>query len=182
MIMNDIKEKLIHWLGGFTKDEHEMIAKYEYYLGTLKACGEVLAIMKKAYGMPADQWAEYVYDETKAYREDCRSLYHESEIDLDEYNLSCENGKKMYMFDMKEKLIHLLGGLTHDEHYTLLQHEHDTGAIYACIDIMEIMEEAYGMPAEQWVEYVYAETEDFRDYCERRCDRCKSDLEKHKLL
>ena len=181
-IMNDIKEKLIHLLGGVTKDEHKLLAKYEYYLGTLKACDEVLAIMKKAYGMPADQWAEYVYDETKAYREDCSRLYHESEIDLDEYDLSCENGKEMYMFDMKEKVIHLLGGLTHDEHYTFLQHEHDTGALYACIDIMEIMEEAYGMPAEQWVNHVYENTELYSESQRFWYNKHRSHLEKWGLL
>ena len=69
MIMNDIKEKLIHLLGGVTKDEQKLLAKYEYYLGTLRTCDEVLTIMKKAYGMPADQWAKHVYEETEAYYE-----------------------------------------------------------------------------------------------------------------
>lgn len=167
--MNDIKEKLIHWLGGVTKDEHEMIAKFEYCLGTLKACDEVLSIMKKAYGMPADQWAEYVYDETKAYREDCSRLYHESEIDLDEYDLSC---------DIKEKLIHLLGGLTHDEHYTMLQFKHDTGMLTACDDILKIMKEAHGMPAEQWVNHVYEDTELYRERQQFWYDKIRSHLEK----
>lgn len=171
--MNDIKEKLIHMLGGITKDEHEMIAKYEYYLGVLRACDEVLAIMKKAYGMPADEWAKYVYDETEEYSKDCKRLYDESEIDLDEHNLSC---------NIKEKLIHLLGGLTHDEHYTLLQFKHDTGMLTACNSIMAIMKEAHGMPAEQWVNHVYENTE---LYCESEqfwYDKIRSHLEKWGLL
>ena len=86
------------------------------------------------------------------------------------------------MNDIKEKLIHLLGGFTKDEHRVLQRYEYECGLLKSCDYVMEIMKKAYGMPADQWVEYVYAETEDFRDYCERRCDRCKSDLEKHKLL
>lgn len=173
---------MIHMLGGVSKDEQKLIAKYEYYLGVLGACDEVLAIMKKAYGMPADEWAKYVYDETKAYREDCERLYDESEIDLDEHNLLCKNRKAMYMFSIKEKLIYLLGGLIKDEHIIILQHEHDTGTLTACNSILAIMKEAYGMPADQWVNHVYENTELYRESQQFWYDNYKSFLEKWGLL
>ena len=64
MTMNKIKEKLIHWLGGVTKEENVSIVRYEHTDGMLMAYDEVLAIMKKAYGMSAEEWAKYVYDNT----------------------------------------------------------------------------------------------------------------------
>ena len=67
--MFDIKEKLIHLLGGITKTEHEMVLRYKRSSGELLSCELLLDIMKKAYGMPADQWAKHVYEETEAYYE-----------------------------------------------------------------------------------------------------------------
>ena len=87
MIMNDVKEKLIHLLGGVTKDEHEMVLRYKRSSGELLSCELLLDMMKKAYGMPADQWAKYVYEETEEYLEHCKWWYDTNETALKKWGL-----------------------------------------------------------------------------------------------
>ena len=72
--MNKIKEKLIHLLGGLSEHEYNLKVKHERTVGELMAYNTVLCIMKEAYGMPADQWAKHVYEETEKVRHDLQCL------------------------------------------------------------------------------------------------------------
>lgn len=55
MIMNKIKEKLIHWLGGVTKEEHNKWLEYKESHGKYYATEFLLSEAKRLYGLPADQ-------------------------------------------------------------------------------------------------------------------------------
>ena len=85
--MFEMKEKLIHLLGGVTKDEHKMLISHEHSKCLFGAYNRMLEIMDKAYGMPADQWAKHVYDKIALYRGDCKYFYESSKSRLKEWGL-----------------------------------------------------------------------------------------------
>lgn len=62
MIMNKIKEKLIHLLGGVTKEEHNKRLEYRYAHGKFYAIEFLLSEAKRLYGLPADQWSNQMYE------------------------------------------------------------------------------------------------------------------------
>ena len=62
MTMNKIKEKLIHWLGGVTKEEHNKWLEYKYAHGKFHAIEFLLSEAKRLYGLTADQWSEQMYE------------------------------------------------------------------------------------------------------------------------
>lgn len=62
MTMNKIKEKLIHLLGGVTKEEHNKWLEYKYAHGKFNAIEFLLSEAKRLYGLTADQWSEQMYE------------------------------------------------------------------------------------------------------------------------
>lgn len=62
MTMNKIKEKLIHLLGGVTKEEHNKWLEYKYAHGKFYATEFLLSEAKRLYCLPADKWSEQMYE------------------------------------------------------------------------------------------------------------------------
>lgn len=62
MIMNKIKENLIHWLGGVTKEEHNKWLEYKYAHGKFDAIEFLQSEAKRAYRLPADKCSKHLYE------------------------------------------------------------------------------------------------------------------------
>ncbi len=63
--MKKIKEKLIHLLGGYTKEEYSQVENKSYNVGYVEGFDTVvnatLTFMQSLYGVPAEEWCKRVY-------------------------------------------------------------------------------------------------------------------------
>ena len=63
--MKKIKEKLIHLLGGYTKEEYSQVESKSYDVGYIEGFDTVvngtLTFMQSLYGVPAEEWCKRVY-------------------------------------------------------------------------------------------------------------------------
>lgn len=57
-----IKNKVIHFLGGITDEEHKKWLEYKYVQGKLFACEVIRDEMQKCYGTSAEEWCKHMYD------------------------------------------------------------------------------------------------------------------------
>lgn len=62
----------------------------------------------------------------------------------------------MIMKKIKRKLIKWLGGITPDEYHRVREYKYIQGKYVAYERIQIEMEEAYGMPADEWCKHTYA--------------------------
>lgn len=60
------------------------------------------------------------------------------------------------MKKIKKKLIEWLGGIALDEYHRVLEYKYIQGKYVAYERIQIEMEEAYGMPADEWCKYMYS--------------------------
>lgn len=64
-MLEKIKAKIIHLLGGYTKKECSDIEYARYFAGKSDGCIIILSEMWSNYGKVADEWCKYMYDFTE---------------------------------------------------------------------------------------------------------------------
>ena len=81
------------------------------------------------------------------------------------------------MKKIKRKLIKWLGGITPDEYHRVLEYIYIQGKYVAYERIQIEMEEAYGMPADEWCKHMYSFVENqyeiYMDLAEKRKEKIR---------
>ena len=64
-MIDKIKTKLIHWLGGYNKAELRKKCRESYEVGKINMAFELHLFADTIYGLPADEWCKKVYERIK---------------------------------------------------------------------------------------------------------------------
>lgn len=64
--MKKIKTKIIHLLGGYTRDEYNKARTERFDEGVASVCASMFTLARNSWGMSAEQWCTrmYAYIET----------------------------------------------------------------------------------------------------------------------
>ena len=74
-VMEKIKEKLIHLLGGVTEIEKELSISAAYRKSKRDTLADCLSVMERRYGMSADDWCKEIYEYTKEMYDKAKTNY-----------------------------------------------------------------------------------------------------------
>ena len=64
-MIDKIKTKLIHWLGGYTEDECRAKCIDAYKVGAKNMAYNMKVFADRLYGLPADEWCKEMYERIK---------------------------------------------------------------------------------------------------------------------
>lgn len=65
IMLEKMKVKIIHLLGGYTKQEYRNIGRARYFAGKSDSYLTILSEMWGNYGKTADEWCKNIYDFTE---------------------------------------------------------------------------------------------------------------------
>ena len=61
-MIDKIKTKLIHWLGGYTKAEFRKNERESFEFGETNMRYRLYSFANSLYGLPADEWCKKMYE------------------------------------------------------------------------------------------------------------------------
>lgn len=64
-MIDKIKTKLIHWLGGYTEAEKRATGREAYEVGVKTMAHNMKLFADRLYGFPADEWCKEMYERIK---------------------------------------------------------------------------------------------------------------------
>lgn len=64
-MIDKIKTKLIHWLGGYTEAEKRATGREAYEVGVKTMAHNMKLFADRLYGFPADEWCKKMYERIK---------------------------------------------------------------------------------------------------------------------
>ena len=64
-MIDKIKTKLTHWLGGYTKAELRKNGRESYEVGEIDMAYNMKLFADRLYGLPADEWCKKMYERIK---------------------------------------------------------------------------------------------------------------------
>lgn len=64
-MIDKIKTKLIHWLGGYTEAEKRATGREAYEVGVKTMAHNMKVFADRLYGLPADDWCKEMYERIK---------------------------------------------------------------------------------------------------------------------
>lgn len=77
--MQNLKDKLIKKLGGYTKEEYNQgvvkAGNTSYFAGNLSAYDKLKTYAEKLYGTPPEKWCSAMYKEIVAQYKSCKLVY-----------------------------------------------------------------------------------------------------------